>query len=929
MTGLGDNILLWLGAYALHSTLFLAGVWLIERLWKRATPALLSTLWRTALLAGIATATLQASGIVSPAAGRLAILPAIEAPPSPVTALEIAQPSAPAPATIVEPPQPAPSTAEAAALEPATVQRTAFEPVTTSSGNFTLDWSPDWSLIGAILLYIWAGIAALLAVRGATMWLAAYRELRDRQPVVQGPLFERIQALAHDIGLRRLPQVSFSERIAGPFTLPNGEICVPVWARERLPDRQLDAMLAHEMAHVLHRDSLWLAIGMGVSTLFFFQPLNLVARRRMANLAELSADDWAATRAGSGRPLAECISTFVDIAHARASAIATPEFAAAMAKPKSELVQRVERLLNNRYTTGVLPMKTKLLVGACALAFAAVMPGLAAQAHDQPAPLLAPAPPLAPESPAAPGAAAAPEAPRAAEELEGAAALAAPAWPEAPPALEAMAAPAAVPAPDALAAPAAASVPDAPAVDPAPAPQTQRNVSSSRTIFGERDITVQVHKPFDYRLNAKIRGDVDLAPDGSGVSRLGGGSHLDATLDKGGVVRRVRYTSEGGAIQRQFWVGSQSRAWSSEADAFVAELMPILFRETGLNTKERVDWFLQRRGPDALFAEIGLIDSDAVQTGYINRWAETTTLAPPMFERVMALAGAQIDSDAHLQAALDKAYTTQHPKGRQIVELLKAGKSIDSDAHAYAVLEEAAPDALAADDTAGAWFDLARTVASDAHMEAALSRAVGSASISDARVADIIRLAGNDIDSDAHLDAVLRASARRVGAADDLARVYLGAVRSIDSDAHAADALEVLSREARLSPIGWRGLMEAASHIGSDAHKSAVLDSVAAHVGSSDDLARAYIASARTIDSDAHAAHTLGILAREARLSPAGWRDLIDASVRIGSDAHKSGLLVSVAGRMPRDTGVVSAYHAATDSIGSNAHRDAAERALR
>ena len=46
MTGLGDGILLWLGAYALHSTLFLAAVWLIERLSKRATPALLSALWR-------------------------------------------------------------------------------------------------------------------------------------------------------------------------------------------------------------------------------------------------------------------------------------------------------------------------------------------------------------------------------------------------------------------------------------------------------------------------------------------------------------------------------------------------------------------------------------------------------------------------------------------------------------------------------------------------------------------------------------------------------------------------------------------------------------------------------------------------------------------------------------------------------------------
>lgn len=805
MTSFAEGVLLWLGAYTLHSVLFLGAVWLFERLWKGATPALLSTLWRTALLAGVATASLQASGFASPVAGRFAIMPAgdeiaapaVAASQNVIRSTEASQPAAPRITTLAEAAYP-PS---ASGAEPAV----ASEPLATGGPGL------NWGDIGSAVLWLWAAVVSLLAFRAGFMWWAAARELRDRKPVVQGPLFERIQALAQEIGLRRLPQVSFSDRIAGPFTLPNGEICIPVWARERLPQHQLDAMLAHEMAHVLRRDSLWLAIGMAVGTVFFFQPLNALARKRIANLAELSADDWAATRAGSGRPLAECISTFVGIAHAAASRRATPEFAAAMAKPKSELVLRVERLLSNRYTPGVLPMKARLLIGVCALGFAAVMPGLGAAAHDQP-----PFPLLVPESPAAPEPVAAPEVPEPPEPAEA---------PEAP---------------------------DPFWVDPAPepAPQTQRSVTSNHSLFGDVDMTISVHVPFDYRLNAKAKGNIDLAPDGSGVAGLSNGSFLDATLDRGGATRRLRYTREGGRIERQFWVGNESRPWGPEADAFVAELMPILFRETGMNANERVDWLLKQRGPDALLAEIDLIESDSIQSRYIARWLDTASIAAPALERLIAIAGDAIDSDSQLQATLSKLFTTQKPAGRQLALLLKAAQSIQSDSQAAALLHAVGPAALGADETAAAYFEVARSIDSDSQMQSVLSPLAASRSASDSRVGQTIELAGKDIDSDSQLAALLRHAAPRVGASDALARAYLDATRSIQSDSQNMSALLSLSEEARLSPASWRDLLEAAARIDSDSQKSSLLVSVASRLPRQPDLVAAYRSALGAINSD-------------------------------------------------------------------------------
>src|SRR5262245_6775801 len=60
----------WLLTYLIHSTLLIAAVWLIARRLERR-PAALDALWKTALVGGLVTATLQTAAGVSPWGGRL------------------------------------------------------------------------------------------------------------------------------------------------------------------------------------------------------------------------------------------------------------------------------------------------------------------------------------------------------------------------------------------------------------------------------------------------------------------------------------------------------------------------------------------------------------------------------------------------------------------------------------------------------------------------------------------------------------------------------------------------------------------------------------------------------------------------------------------------------------------------------------------
>jgi len=844
---MSGQILLWLGAYALHSTLFLGAAWAFERIFPKATPQLISSFWRIALIAGAFTATLQASGLVQPIAGL------IPAEAQSTFTISTSETSAPA-VSIAES---VPAAATPAATAPAVIARATDTPVVSERGLFDL---PQLAAIAwqDALLAIWGGIAFILALRALFMWWAADRELSDRVPVVHGPLFERIQAIAARVGLRRLPQVSFSERIAGPFTLPNGEICIPVWARERLPQDQLDAMLAHEMAHVLHKDSLWLAIGMGVSTIFHFQPLNLLARKRLAHLAELSADDWAATQAGGGRALAECISSFVGFAHATAKAKQAPEYAAAMAKPNSPLVQRVERLISGRYTNGVLPMKSKLLVGACAIALAALMPGLVARAQ-LPAPVapeapLAPAAPEAPEALAAPEAPAAPEMPAAPAAPEAAFVYPAPYAPEAPVAPETPQAPEA---PDQQQAPTVPSVPSVPSVPTVPSvpdvPSTPSDGGTSISIrdggglFGGSKTMEITSSSLGSNLKVKAKGEFHLNPDGSGMSSLANGATFDITLDMNFEKRRVLFTGKNGSIAREFWVGGQSRAWGPEADQFVAEVMPRLFREAGVDADARIAWLKQRGGDTAVLDEINLIESDYVMAMYVKLYTGASKLADPAYNRLLGIMTAKLKGDYEMSGAVMQVYRSQKPTGANLTQLANVAKTVEGDYEASTILSGLASDILTTDQGTDAYLDIASSIQSDYEMSVVLAKLVKTRTVSDAGFAKALDLTAKGIGSAYEKSVVLTAAAPRVGSSDKLAEAYAGAAGTIKSAYEHAGALQALADKAQLTSNGWRILLEAAPAIGSDYELSSLLISVADRVPRQAETSAAYENAVRKI----------------------------------------------------------------------------------
>jgi biopolymer transport protein ExbD len=132
--------------------------------------------------------------------------------------------------------------------------------------------------------------------------------------------------------------------IGSPVALGSSEICLPERAGRDLSMGELEALMAHELAHLERRDSIWLTTIHVLERVLFPQPLNRVVRRRLQSDVEILCDDSAASRLGEPADLARCLARVAGWMEGSPA----PALATGMAHAPSQLVARVERLLAPR-----------------------------------------------------------------------------------------------------------------------------------------------------------------------------------------------------------------------------------------------------------------------------------------------------------------------------------------------------------------------------------------------------------------------------------------------------------------------------------------------------------------------------------------------------------------------------------------------------
>ncbi|HUM11607.1 MAG TPA: M56 family metallopeptidase [Myxococcaceae bacterium] len=328
----------WLLTYAVHSTALIGSVWLAERAGFLRSLRLRDLAWRTALVGALFTATLQLAAGLTPFGGAAELTaPAL---PADVTAAP-ETPRHPAPAIpATEAPRavivPVPAVPVARAMGSAGPASASPDAPTTGHSVAVPRLSP-----AGLAFLGWAVVASAFLLRLAVLRARLLTALGDRAPVVDPLVRARLEGLCADVGHARPVRLTTAEGLRSPVAMGWSEICLPAEALLELDGPQQRSVLAHELAHLRRFDPVWLVVGSVLEQLFFFQPLNRLARARMQEVAEFLCDDWAAARNGSGLDVARGLASVAAWVDGRATSVPM----AGMAEHPSQLLARVTRLL--------------------------------------------------------------------------------------------------------------------------------------------------------------------------------------------------------------------------------------------------------------------------------------------------------------------------------------------------------------------------------------------------------------------------------------------------------------------------------------------------------------------------------------------------------------------------------------------------------
>jgi len=163
------------------------------------------------------------------------------------------------------------------------------------------------------IVSVWALCAAVLSVRMALglVWIErTVQRNAGRHDPVQARWQARLSQMAQAFGITRQVRLRLVEVLASPVTAGwwRPVVLVPAALAARMPPDLLEALLAHELAHVRRHDYLVNLLQNVIETLLFYHPAVWWLSNRIRAERELIADDFAARQLGEPRRLALALS---------------------------------------------------------------------------------------------------------------------------------------------------------------------------------------------------------------------------------------------------------------------------------------------------------------------------------------------------------------------------------------------------------------------------------------------------------------------------------------------------------------------------------------------------------------------------------------------------------------------------------------------
>jgi beta-lactamase regulating signal transducer with metallopeptidase domain len=387
------------------------------------------------------------------------------------------------------------------------------------------------------------------------------------------------------------------------------------------------------------------------------------------------------------------------------------------------------------------------------------------------------------------------------------------------------------------------------------------------------------------KLEVRLDGDVEFTDDDADVKRLTPGGLLrikdDGFLSSVLRGRAIEFSADAnGNITRRFWVGSSERPFEPEGRQWLAQVLPHFIRQTGIGAPARVARILKSRGPSGVLAEISLIEGSWAKRVYFSELLKTS---------------------------IDAATTRQ--------ALVQAGREIDSDFELATLLIQASDRLLVDDATRQAYFDAARTIQSDFEMHRVYSAALKRGPVSPPLLASLLT-ASRDIDSDFE-EATLLIEVAKLQPLDNTTRgPFFDALATVASDFEHRRVLSAVAERTQLTPDVTAAMLTSAAGVNSDFELASFLLQLVKQQPIEGTLRAPFFRAVDSIDSAFERGRVLQAVAHRSDLSPETVLEVLRSTAGVKSNFEASGVLLAVASTHPVSGPARDAYIDIAEKLG-------------
>jgi beta-lactamase regulating signal transducer with metallopeptidase domain len=732
------------------------------------------------------------------------------------------------------------------------------------------------------LVTAWLAGVVLLTLRLFSGWLWIQRMRSHGAQPASAAIQRTAVLLVRRLHIARPVRFLESTRVAVPTVIGwlKPAVLLPASALAGLTAQQLEAILAHELAHIRRHDYVVNLLQAAIETLLFYHPAVWWLSRRIRIERENCCDDLAVSLCGDPVAYAEAL--------AELEGLRSNAGSLALAASGGSLLERVKRLLGAPTHAGRAP--GWLAAGVALLVVVSMSAGAVARdvaaGHDQTAVASTPATPAVVAAEAVDASTATTAAPAAfAMASEAARVASAPAVAVASTVLTASAVTAIAAAPARTSAEAiavAATTPQASIPVVAAAPASATTVQGvQRSTDGEKSGNF-VWSDNGKKFEVNYRGDIEFNADDTDVMRMSPGGFLRIKDGQHfGTDNAVEFRADGnGNIERRFWIGTAERPFDAEARKWLASMLPRFIRQSGIGASSRVARFMKSGGAAAVLAEISRVEGSWAKRLYFTELFKQPGLNASAIQQALSQAGREIDSDYELAS------------------LLIASNRL-----------------VAEDSTRRVYLEAARTIRSDFEQRRVLSSALKTGVMSAPTAAAVLD-ASTSIDSDYEQASLLIEFARQQPLEGPVRAPFFKSLATVGSDFERRRVLSSVLQRSDLSSDSRIAALEAVALVGSDFDAVTVLQQFLKQFGIEGAERAPFFRAVDSIQSAFERGRVLQVLARRTDLSEATVLEILRSSRGISGNFERAQVLLAVASTQQLSREGRDAYIDAADKLG-------------